>query len=147
MTDILDDFAAWRFSTFHTPECRAHLEDPRRAVHLPTSRGSRTEETHTARTRTQPKGRNAMTDIRWTETTADWGGKANPYRRHEANVGGENVELQRTSGDKGRWYWCVNVYRAFNAEVPGGDLPDDEAKRLALPHYVRQLRKLLEALS
>ena len=25
---ILDDFAQWRFGTFHTPECRAHLEDP-----------------------------------------------------------------------------------------------------------------------
>lgn len=28
MTDILDDFAHWRFTTFHTAQCRAHLEDP-----------------------------------------------------------------------------------------------------------------------
>jgi hypothetical protein len=28
MTDLLDDFATWRLSTFHAPECVRHLEDP-----------------------------------------------------------------------------------------------------------------------
>ena len=28
MSTILDDFAAWRFATFHTAACQRYLEDP-----------------------------------------------------------------------------------------------------------------------
>jgi hypothetical protein len=81
----------------------------------------------------------------WTETTPKWN-KPNPFRRYEAYPEMERLMLERNEGDKGRWYWAISTY-GLTCELPGGDLPDDDAKRLAPIHLANQLRMLLEALS
>ena len=84
----------------------------------------------------------------WTETTADWVTKVNPYRRHEGfcEASQVTVRVERSSTGSG-WGWLVAVpHQTGDFWLPRGDLPDDEAKRLAPAFLAAQMRRLAEGL-
>lgn len=86
--------------------------------------------------------------IRWTETTAPWTRNVNPYRRHEAIIAGRHrLLLERDQFGDGVWLWRVRVvHETGDIELPGGDLPDNKAKQLALGVVKGRLEALLAEL-
>lgn len=84
-----------------------------------------------------------MTALEWTETTPQWT-RPNPYRRHEATNRAGRIRLQR-EGARDTWFWLVRL-EGLERQLPGGDLPDEDAKLLARTHLANELRKLLEEL-
>ena len=93
-----------------------------------------------------------MSVFSWNETTSEWVGKTNPHRRHDAFDEATQthlvIERERKGEAADHWAWVVYVpHQTGHFWLPGGDLPDDEAKLRAPAHLAGQVRKLLGALS
>ena len=99
----------------------------------------------------------------WTDSTPDYEReKRNAYRRYSGfcEATQTQIALERdTTPDWDAlrldpastaklWRWLVAIpHQTGSFYLPGGDLPDDEARRQAPVHLANVLRKLLEALS
>lgn len=70
------------------------------------------------------------------------------YRRYCAGIGDnpDALRLERWGNERpvADWYWWVEHRElGYRVTIPGGDLPDAEAQRLAVPTLCAALRAVL----